>query len=411
MIVIRASVAAAVLLLGACAAGHDGSHGAAASPTDPAASSATPSDGHTDGHASSSPPPSPAPLRAGESFAEVGIADDLPGGVYIPEAPAGGTDDYRCFLADPGFARDSFVTGVQFLPENPAVVHHSIVFRVDPGQVAAAQAKDAEDPRPGWECFGGPGLPSDARSAMAGLDAAPWLAGWAPGGRENLFADDIGVPVAAGGQVVVQMHYNLRAAQGEAAADNTHVRLRVSSRTDLEPVRTTLLPAPVELPCGPGQTGRLCERGTAVSDVVQRFGATALRTVGGLHLLCGGDPFKPVAGPTQSCTRIVQTPTTVRAAAGHMHLLGRTITIEANAGTPRARTILDIPVWDFDDQSARPLTDPVRLKRGDTLTVTCTHDAALRDQLPALQDVEDRYVVWGEGTTDEMCLGILLVTG
>ena len=45
-----------------------------------------------------------------------------------------------------------------------------------------------------------------------------------------------------------------------------------------------------------------------------------------------------------------------------------------------------------------------------TLTVTCRHDQSLRDQLPAFEGQEDRYVVWGEGTTDEMCLGILLVT-
>jgi hypothetical protein len=44
------------------------------------------------------------------------------------------------------------------------------------------------------------------------------------------------------------------------------------------------------------------------------------------------------------------------------------------------------------------------------LTVTCRHDQSLRDQLPALQGVPERYVVWGEGTTDEMCLGIVLVT-
>jgi len=30
--------------------------------------------------------------------------------------------------------------------------------------------------------------------------------------------------------------------------------------------------------------------------------------------------------------------------------------------------------------------------------------------LPAFEDVPERYVVWGEGTTDEMCLGIVLVT-
>jgi hypothetical protein len=45
-----------------------------------------------------------------------------------------------------------------------------------------------------------------------------------------------------------------------------------------------------------------------------------------------------------------------------------------------------------------------------TVTVTCTHDATLRDRLPALQGLPPRYVVWGEGSTDEMCLGILITS-
>ena len=414
MLLVRSARAAALvagaLVLAACAATGSHDHGASAGPSEGGSTSDA---GHGGGHSvSASPPPSPAPLREGERFVEVGVADELPGGVYTPSAPAGGTDDYRCFLADPGIAADSFVTGVQFLPGNPAVVHHSIVFRVEPDQVQSALAKDAEDAQPGWQCFGGPGIAASSSNAQAvsGLDAAPWLAGWAPGGRENRFSEDVGVPLAAGSRVVIQMHYNLRVAQGDAAADSTHVRLRVSSRADLVPMRTMLLPAPVELPCAPGQSGPLCERGSAVLDVTRRFGAGAQRQIGGLQLLCGGDPFAPRAGETQTCVRPIRAATTVRAAAGHMHLLGKSITIVANAGTARETTLLDIPVWDFDNQSAQPLTKPVTLEPGDTVTVTCTHDATLRDKLPALQDVPDRYVVGGEGTTDEMCLGILLVT-
>lgn len=41
--------------------------------------------------------------------------------------------------------------------------------------------------------------------------------------------------------------------------------------------------------------------------------------------------------------------------------------------------------------------------------MTCTHDAKLRSQLPALEGTDPRYITWGEGTTDEMCLGILTV--
>ncbi len=379
----------------------------------PAGDGASPAPGHSTSaaHSASAPTPPPAPLRAGEAMLTVGVADGLPGDVYKPAAPQGASDDYRCFLVDPALATDSFITGVAFLPGNPAVVHHSIVFRVEPGQLEAAQAKDAEDPRPGWECFGGPGRPSEARDPLDGLDAAPWLAGWAPGGRESVFADGLGVPVSAGSRIVIQMHYNLNGAGDGPIADDTQVRLRITADPTLTPMRTMLLPAPVELPCPAGATGALCNRGDAVLDVTRRFGAGAQRTINGLQLLCDGDPFRPAAGSTQSCVRPVREDITVQAAAGHMHLLGRSMRIEANAGTPRARTLLDLPVWDFDSQGARPLPEPVRLSKGDTVTVTCTHDVSLRDRLPAFEGTPPRYVVWGEGTTDEMCLGILIVTG
>ncbi|MEZ5193748.1 MAG: hypothetical protein R2734_15455 [Nocardioides sp.] len=52
----------------------------------------------------------------------------------------------------------------------------------------------------------------------------------------------------------------------------------------------------------------------------------------------------------------------------------------------------------------------MHLKPFDTVQVTCRHVQWLRDRLPALQGQPDKYVVWGDGTTDEMCLGILQVT-
>ena len=402
-------VAAIGLTLGlsACASSSPSAPQAVGSSVPSASSS--PTTDHS-AHATASAPAPAVPLRASERFLTVGVADSLPGGVYAPSAPAGGTDDYRCFLADPALAASGFVTGVQFLPGNAAIVHHSILFRVDPDQVAAAEQKDAADPAPGWQCFGGPGLPSTSSNPLDGLDAAPWLAGWAPGGKESVFAAGTGVPLAAGSRIVIQMHYNLRQVGAAKVEDNTHVRLRVSTDPKLIPLRTMLLPGPVELPCPAGVTGALCDRTNAVNDVVNRFGPGASRTVAGLQLLCGGSFEHPKSGATQSCTRYLREDVTVRAAAGHMHLLGKTIHIEANAGTPRARTILDIPVWDFDNQSAQPLSKPLSLKKGDTVTVTCTHDVSLRDKLPALAGTPPRYVVWGEGTTDEMCLGILIVS-
>ena len=95
----------------------------------------------------------------------------------------------------------------------------------------------------------------------------------------------------------------------------------------------------------------------------------------------------------QSCTRPVNAPETVRGVAGHMHLLGRSIKVEANPGTPRARTLLNIPVWDFDNQGSKPIK-PAHLRPGDTVKVTCEHTQTLRDDLPALKGQPDKYVVW-----------------
>jgi hypothetical protein len=49
----------------------------------------------------------------------------------------------------------------------------------------------------------------------------------------------------------------------------------------------------------------------------------------------------------------------------------------------------------------------VDVNPGDKVRVTCTHDATLRQKLPQLNKLPPRYVVWGDGTSDEMCLGLL----
>jgi hypothetical protein len=190
------------------------------------------------------------------------------------------------------------------------------------------------------------------------------------------------------------------------------VQLRLAPGTaHLRPVHTSLLVAPVELPCAPGQSGPLCDRGESILDLMSRFGPDAGTLVAGLQLLCGGASLTaPQAGPTQYCDRRVRDAATIVAVAGHMHLLGRSITIELNPGTPKARVLFSRPVWNFDDQRAQVLAKPVTVQPGDVLRVTCTHDATLRDKLPELAGLPERYVTWGSGTTDEMCLGILMET-
>ena len=337
------------------------------------------------------------PLRAGEHRMKLTMDEE-----YTPSAPTGeGTDDYRCFLLDPHLDRDVWLTGSQVLPGNPQVVHHVILFRATPDQVAEAEAKDAETSDPGWTCFGGTGLGGE----FAKVDDAPWLAAWAPGGDEVKVRDGYGTKLEAGSRIVMQVHYNLLKG---AAPDRSSASLRWMPATKaLTPLHTYLMPSPVELPCREGHDySTLCDRATAEADVRARFGADQ-NTHNALHVLCNTVP-KPSQKST--CTRELWKGMTIIGVAGHMHLLGRTIKIETNPGTPRARTILDIPIWDFDDQGSKPLPEPLHLDKGDTVRVTCVHQQWLRDRLPAFATQrEDRYVLWAEGSTDEMCLGTLTV--
>ena len=321
---------------------------------------------------------------------------------YTPSAPTGtGTDDYRCFMLDPKLDRGRLPHRHQRAAGQPRR-------RPPRDPVPASRPKtsrrrerlDDADHGEGWTCFGGTGLPGE----LGQLDDAPWLGAWAPGGSETKTPDGYGVDLPRGSRIVMQVHYNLLA---DVGPDMSSTQIRVMPhQPDITPLHTFLMPSPVELPCRPGHdASRLCDREASIADARERFGVVGGVAANGLHILCDSVP-RP--SEISTCTRTLSRPMTVLGVAGHMHLLGRQIKLEVNPDTPEARTVLDIKVWDFDDQGSRPIR-PVHLDAGDTVRVTCQHVQWLRDKLPAFDGQEEKYVVWGEGTTDEMCLGLLSV--
>jgi Copper type II ascorbate-dependent monooxygenase, C-terminal domain len=402
---VPAALGAALLLLAACGGGTT----PATQPRQPAppaasAGAATGAQAHS-GHPSAGTPARSQPLRAGERFMDLTMSQP-----YTPHPPNGGTDDYRCFIVDPKIAAPAFLTGSQFEPQNAAVVHHAIFFKVDPENVAEARSLDAADAGPGYTCFGGSGVGgAEAEFRSAGGGSADWVAAWAPGIGEVLTPDRTGYRLDPGSELIMQVHYNLLAVQGkQVPSDQSGIKLRLmDARSKTTPLLTRLLPAPVELACPSGVTGPLCDRDASVFDVIKRFGDHAGATVAGLNLLCD-EGRTPVAAATQSCVQPVDTAGLIYAVNGHMHLLGKSIKIELNPGKPGAKVLLDNENYNFDDQSGKVLPKPVAIKPGDTLKVTCTHDADRRAKLAQLRGVAPRYVVWGDGSSDEMCLGIVV---
>jgi hypothetical protein len=361
--------------------------------------------GRVDGPARKPLPEEPLQVGPGESLLTLRMPS-----AYKPRAAKGVTDDYRCFLLDPKRTEDSFVTSARVEPGADKVVHHVILFRVDRTQVPDARHLDSRAAGLGWNCFGGTGLTAGAGSGSIqdSLNDANWVAAWAPGWGGNRLPEGTGVPLPAGSRIIMQVHYNLLNGR---APDRSRALLTVAPATaTLTPLQTMLLPAPVELACAKGEQGRLCNRNEALFDLSSKYGPEAAFVPAGLLILCRGSAANPRAGAVSTCDRRLTQPRTIHVAAGHMHLLGASIRVELNPGTPRAQVLLDIPRWDFHWQNAYTLARSVQADSGDVVRVTCRHDVRKRMHGGHGIPKTPRYILWGEGTTDEMCLGILQVT-
>lgn len=359
--------------------------------------------GKIDGPARRPEAPRPPEVREGETLLDLRVPSS-----YKPSAKKGVTDDYRCFLLDPQQTGDGFVTSARIEPGQPKLVHHVILFRVSPAQIGAARELDEAASGQGWSCFGGIGVPAVGGAVVDSFNDANWVSTWAPGWGRNRLPEGTGVSLPAGSQIVMQVHYNLL---NGSTPDRSRALLTVApASAGLTPLRTVLMPGPVELACAKGERGRLCDRNEALLELGRKYGSGAAFAPTGLLILCRGTAVNPKPTAVSTCERRITSPTTIHIAAGHMHLLGASIRLELNPGTPRARVLLDIPRWDFHWQNAYTLKRPVRAEPGDVVRVTCRHDVHKRIHGEHGVPRAPRYVLWGEGTTDEMCLGLLQVT-
>ena len=368
-----------------------------------------------------------APIGRGGSIRPVVARSSAPGRVlslaparpYLPHADVGGLDDYHCFVVEPHLKRNVFVTSSVIRPGRADIVHHVILFEAAGPDATEARRLNAASHGEGWTCFGGPELtetrPSLGAAARDRLGAPEWIGAWVPGHTTNDTPKGTGVLLHAGAAVVMQVHYNLI---HPARPDRSRAVLRVTPAAGSKLVRLTtmLVPAPVELPCPSGTRSPLCSRERALADEAQKYGPEAALIPTGLLYLCGktvADYPRDVGDAhavRTSCDRAVTRPIRIYGVAGHMHLRGVDIRVELNPGTPRARVLLHIPHWHFHWQDAYYLEQPIDAAPGDTIRVTCRFDNSAQAQ-PVVKGrpLAPRYVLWGEGTTDEMCLGLLQV--
>jgi hypothetical protein len=254
-------------------------------------------------------------------------------------------DDYRCLPVEAATDRELYVTGLRTTPQNLAVAHHVLLYAIPATEQAELDALVAQDPEPGYACFGGPAI-----------DGAITIGGWAPGDFGKFLPDGTAIRIPQGATLVLQMHYNTSAISGDPGTDQTPVELWElpdSVVPDQVVVAYPVVKLGLDVPAGEAHSVQ-----TAVTRI-------------------------PVQGQ-------------ILASTPHMHTHGTSLRTELRRSNGDSACVSDLTRWDFNWQRTYGVPDGqwIPLSIDDELELTCTYDN--RDG--------DADLWWGEGTADEMCL-------
>ena len=265
-------------------------------------------------------------------------------------------DDYHCFVLDWPYDTVKYVSGFGANPGDPRVVHHVIAFLVAPSDVPTLQGLDDKEAGPGYTCFG-----------SSGINANEWLGAWAPGSPGQDFPPGTGIRVEPGSKIALQIHYNSLNAGPQP--DKTSIDFKIDDSVvkegKIQPWANPqwLDSKKMDIPAG-------------MTDVEHHFAYDPSQ------FLTGGEPF------------------TIYSSNLHMHTLGTRAKMEIQHAEAETECLLQIDDWNFHWQGSYGFQKPKTFHPGDKLYLECHWDNSAGNQSGAPKDTW-----WGEGTTDEMCLG------
>lgn len=296
--------------------------------------------------------------QSGNDYGEPDIVAKTTG-EYTPRADL--TDDYHCFLLDATFDQETYMVGSTVMPDDDELVHHADIFVVNPYQVEQVEQLEAENGEPGYPCFGTPGF-----------DSITLLGAWVPGAQPLFLPEDSAAIIPKGARLVLQTHFNT------LYTDPRPVRPEFHMWTQQEQPRDRIWAMPfanLNFSVPPGESNSV-------------------------HTL----EFRNRSADTWH----------VLGAAAHMHLFGEHFRLDIERDDDAGEEcLLDIPEWDFDWQQVYRFRDGemADVNPGDTVRLTCSFDNSPENQ-PVINGERQQpgQVTWGGKTTDEMCLGFLVVS-
>jgi hypothetical protein len=303
---------------------------------------------------------------------------------------ATGSDDFRVFVLKTDFPEDRWIRAVDFRPGNHAVVHH-IIAGVDPS--GRGRELDAADPGPGYFDLGGFG---------DGVPISAFLPIWTPGAKARYCPEGTGYMLPKGADILIQVHYHK---SGKAETDATSVGLYLSSK-----------PLPRQVHTGfvfPNLSIRQALAARAKAEEAKAAGKNIgilelLRQVDAMVIPAGATNYevkastKPGAG---MFARPLERDILITSVMPHMHWLGKDFTFSAVLPDGKTRIpLIKIDHWNFNWQGTYAFQSPIKVPKGAWFEVEAHFDNS--ESNPANRNKPPKVVQWGEGTNDEMCIGI-----
>ena len=266
----------------------------------------------------------------------------------VPYTVSSNSDVYRCFPMKSGTTADKFITGLECLPGNGTIVHHILIFA---DQSNTCFDLDAADPEPGYTSFGG-----------IGSNSAVLIGAWVPGSQPQIYPTGMGVKLAAGSNIIMQIHY---APSSSGKTDSTQLRLLTTE----QPLREV-----------------------KIAPILNHY----------LSLTNG--PLVIPANTTKTFNASFTLPAdaTIISVGPHMHLIGRNVKAWAIPPVGDTIRLIKIDNWDFHWQGSYLFKKAIKLPRLTKLQSEALYDNTMNN--PNQPSNPPKSVQLGEATTDEMML-------
>jgi len=305
--------------------------------------------------------PTPLSFEDGWSLGQPDLVLRLP----EPYTPPASGDTYRCFPLPTNLTTEQFVAAIDVRPGDRESVHHVIAYIDTTGKIDSSgkvikpfqsELLDAKDPGPGYTSFGGPGFDiTNFQSATLG--------GWAPGARPVLLPEGVAMTLPANARVVLQVHYHPN--HGTPLPDLTEIGIYLAKKPP-----------------------------TRILNLVPIINTSFVIPAGAKEHRVEATWPLPVFLPIH-----------IVSVAPHMHLLGKTMKVEATRPNGTKECLINIEDWDFNWQGQYQFKNPVAIPAGSRLSLSATFDNS--DSNPRNPNRPPKQVRWGEETTDEMCIAFI----